>query len=382
MGRHPVSGTCRAGARDPIPASRSRPSGPAGTAGGRQDLAAGLARRAVRDLVRLVAHAAQVVAAPRARLPVLAVHREVVADLGGEAAGPRAARPRARPPCTARVASSSRVRSSASSLPSDRVRRQLARDAGCRRCSRVRRRPPCAGRAGSCARGARRRSRAPTSANSVRQHLGPELRERPVVAGGEHPPARPCAPSRTPSRARSAGRSRGTAGRSRAASWTSAATPRRRARPARGGTAARQPPSSSTTTNLPRCPTRSIVRPRSSSGRGAYVFSDENCSMSSAWSVAPRERRRRAARPAPGPPASPARAHAPASSRARVRHDVDALVDPVAVRPVAAGCRRAGSYSPWIKVLDRNTRFDALITSRNRRFVGVVGVARGGTARR
>ena len=63
--------------------------GPTGDAVG-QDLAAGLARRAVRDLVRLVAHAAQVLAAPRARLPVLAVHREVVADLRGEPAGPRA----------------------------------------------------------------------------------------------------------------------------------------------------------------------------------------------------------------------------------------------------------------------------------------------------
>ena len=46
-----------------------------------------------------------------------------------------------------------------------------------------------AGRAGSCARGARRRSHGPTSANSVGQHLGSEPLERPVVAGGQHPPA-------------------------------------------------------------------------------------------------------------------------------------------------------------------------------------------------
>src|SRR5436190_385801 len=49
-----------------------------------QDLAARLAARAVRHLVRFVRHTPEVVTAPRTRLPVPAVHGEVVADLGGE----------------------------------------------------------------------------------------------------------------------------------------------------------------------------------------------------------------------------------------------------------------------------------------------------------
>ena len=51
-----------------------------------QDLAAGLARRAVDDLVGLVAHPAQIVPADRAWLPRTPVHREVLTELGGKSA--------------------------------------------------------------------------------------------------------------------------------------------------------------------------------------------------------------------------------------------------------------------------------------------------------
>src|SRR4030095_11716553 len=47
-----------------------------------QDLAAGLTRRAVRDLVRLVRDPPEVVPAHRTGLAVAAVDREVIADLG------------------------------------------------------------------------------------------------------------------------------------------------------------------------------------------------------------------------------------------------------------------------------------------------------------
>src|SRR5438046_2465604 len=51
-----------------------------------EHFAAGLARRAVGHLVRVVRHPPQVVAAPRTRLPRLSVDDPVVADLGWEAA--------------------------------------------------------------------------------------------------------------------------------------------------------------------------------------------------------------------------------------------------------------------------------------------------------
>src|SRR5262249_46646010 len=53
-------------------------------------LAAGLARRAVRDLVALVGDVPEVVAAARARLARVVVHDEVVADLRGQAVPPAA----------------------------------------------------------------------------------------------------------------------------------------------------------------------------------------------------------------------------------------------------------------------------------------------------
>src|SRR5438045_3739396 len=51
-----------------------------------QHLSAGLARRAIRDLVALVRHAPEVVPAPRARRAVPVVDHEPVAQLRGEAA--------------------------------------------------------------------------------------------------------------------------------------------------------------------------------------------------------------------------------------------------------------------------------------------------------
>src|SRR5262245_57032620 len=56
----------------------------------REHLAAGLAVRAVGDLMRLVRDPAEVVTADRARRAVLPVHREVVADLGRQATRPAA----------------------------------------------------------------------------------------------------------------------------------------------------------------------------------------------------------------------------------------------------------------------------------------------------
>ena len=156
---------------------------------------------AVRDLVGLVAHAAQVVAAPRARLPDAVVHGEVVADL------------RRQPAVRARSASSasSRIRVRRLEQPLPLVGVELARatrtatasrGAGCRRCSRGRRRPPCAGRAGSCARGGRRRR-----GGTARRPRGSAPRGRARRAARRRraraPTSRPCAPCRTPSPARS-----------------------------------------------------------------------------------------------------------------------------------------------------------------------------------
>src|SRR5829696_9572319 len=73
-----ISGGATA-AREPLPdQTRQTPVG--------QDLAARLARRAVRDLVRFVGDPPEVVPAHRTGLAVAAVNREVIADLGLEAA--------------------------------------------------------------------------------------------------------------------------------------------------------------------------------------------------------------------------------------------------------------------------------------------------------
>ena len=153
-----------------------------------EHLAAGLTRRAVHDLVRLVRDALQVAPALGARQPVLPVHGEVLAELvRREPAGARRARARApRPtPPAARRASARARRASATSA----TRTATAwRGAGCRRRSRARRPRPCAGRAGSCGCAGRRSAVRNHSANSSLVASGPSFSSGPTSSGREHPP--------------------------------------------------------------------------------------------------------------------------------------------------------------------------------------------------
>ena len=114
-----------------------------------------------------------------------------------------------------------------------------------------------------------------------------ELRRAGRRRRARAPTSRPCAPSRTPSRARWAGRALGTAAPAPRGfvDFGGASTSTRP--PCERCTSIRRPSSSSNTRYFPRRVTRSIERPSASAGCGANVFSDENCSRSSASSVAP-----------------------------------------------------------------------------------------------
>src|SRR5215207_1038273 len=152
-----------------------------------QDLAAGLARRAVRDLVRLVGDPPEVVLAHRTVLAVAAVNREVIADLGLEAA-------RTAPLRRERLVQYALDRGE-ELLPLPRLERRerrVRRELGA--VQDVVRVPAADARHGPLV--AQDRVHAPAvlplqdqPLELGRAGLGPELVERSVVAFGQHPPA-------------------------------------------------------------------------------------------------------------------------------------------------------------------------------------------------
>ena len=188
---------------------------------------------AVRDLVGLVGHPAEVGAAAGARLAPAPVDREVIADLRGR-----------RPPLRRRSTSRASVRIAWSprdqalaflrvELAEHRVRRELRVVERVVRSNRGRRRPPSAGPGGSCARAARPRSRGRASRPPPR---GPRGRAPPAdpsspAASDQTPAFRSFPNSFTSSDGRSANRNLATDPR---ASSTSVAPRRRAARPGRG----------------------------------------------------------------------------------------------------------------------------------------------------
>ena len=252
----------------------------------RQDLAVGLAGRAVDDLVRLVAHAAKIGAAHRTGLTRSTVHGEVLAEFG-----------RANPP-----SASARAPSASASTPWIAVHQSAAfvvielAERGVRRELRA-----VQDVVGVPATDPRHRSLVPqdrvhmtrvlarqeeglcVGAIGLRSQLAREARRRRARA----PTIRPCVRGPIPSRASTGGRSPGcrtTAPRG-FVRFGGASTSTRP--PCDRWTSTRSPPSSSNTRYLPRRDTRSIRWPTASAGRGANVFSEENCSGSRASRTPP-----------------------------------------------------------------------------------------------
>ena len=233
-----------------------------------EDLAVGLARRAVRHLVGLVRDPAQTLAAFGTRRARPVVHPEALAELRlGQPARPLAL-------ALERVGERrpDRVEQRGALLVAQRRERRVRRDVRAveRVVRRSRARSPrrSAGRAASCGSGAcrcragsaprTRRSRAPGRASRAG-------RRRPARA----PTTRPCARCRA--RARGApGRCRTGSAPPRPSAASSSAAPRCRAdRPARGGRAARTPSSSSKIRYLARRPTARTGGPTIESGAAA-----------------------------------------------------------------------------------------------------------------
>ena len=169
-----------------------------------EHLAAGLTRRAVHDLVRLVRDALQVGPALGTRQARLAVHGEVLAQLvlrqPARRADARVRVPRPAPPATRRACARVRRASTTSA-----TRTATAwRGAGCRRRSRARRPRPCAGRAGSCGCGDRRSAVRNHSANSSLVASGPSFSSGPASSGAStHQPALRSVPNSRSNTARS-----------------------------------------------------------------------------------------------------------------------------------------------------------------------------------
>src|SRR5919106_2819526 len=102
-------------------------------------------------------------------------------------------------------------------------------------------------------------------------------------------------------------------------------------------TSTRGPPSSNAT-YLPRRPTPVTDRPTSSDARGVTVFSEENCRTSAAWNVEPRTAS--ASRSASACTSGSSGTPSPRGHRGRgAPDDLDAFVDPVAMRPVRQDAR-------------------------------------------
>src|ERR671918_1810053 len=105
-------------------------------------------------------------------------------------------------------------------------------------------------------------------------------------------------------------------------------------------TSTRGPPSSNAT-YLPRRPTPVTDLPTSSDARGVTVFSEENCRTSAAWNVEPRTAS--ASRSASACTSGSSGTPSPRGHRGRgAPDDLDALIDPVAMRPVRQDARADG----------------------------------------
>ena len=272
-----------------------------------EDLAVGLARRAVRDLVGLVRDPAHRPSPHSGHgSPGAVVDPEPVAELAART-GRRCAPARASSASAivVRIASSSRSRClGRERLRASRTARR-ARGAARRRRSRARSRRPCAGRAASCGCAACRRRADAASANSSESGSGPSRSSGPSSPGASthHAALRSCPCSRTSSARPLSKRIRTAApfglrplrrllDVEPAGLGEVQQRPRRRRRARRSGTSPRRP-------TARRCGAR-----RATPAPGTTVFSAEKPSGSTPVNVGAPERTPRAARPAPASPAA------------------------------------------------------------------------------